>query len=120
MKDRVSFSKKTREQIANKTNNKCGYCGDYLKKGWHLDHIEPICSNFGTNDFSNLMASCPQCNRFKGAFRLEDFRKEIQLQAERLLKYSVNARMAFKFGLIDIYNKKKVKFYFEIKAASDE
>ncbi len=35
-------SKKEREIIFNKFGGKCAYCGEDLKKGWHVDEMEPV------------------------------------------------------------------------------
>jgi len=36
---------KERELIKNKFNGRCAYCGEVLKKGWHIDHIIPVRRN---------------------------------------------------------------------------
>lgn len=43
---------------------KCYYCGKKLgtgKNAYHVDHIIPL-SRGGSNDISNLVIACPQCN----------------------------------------------------------
>ena len=111
-KKRKSVSKSEREAIALKTNNRCGYCGIDLKKGWHLDHIVPFASNAGKCEESNYMASCPQCNMFKQSWSLEQFRSELSMQVERARDYSVNFRFAEKYGQLEL-TKKPIIFYFE-------
>jgi 5-methylcytosine-specific restriction endonuclease McrA len=36
------MTKKDRQLIFDKYNGKCAYCGCDLKKGWHVDHVEPV------------------------------------------------------------------------------
>lgn len=38
----MGVSKKTREQIFNKYNGRCAYCGCELTNKWHVDHMEPV------------------------------------------------------------------------------
>lgn len=48
---------------------RCGYCDDpdHFRGGYHIDHFAPQV-DFGhlTNDYSNLIYSCPVCNMAKG------------------------------------------------------
>lgn len=52
-------------------NKRCGYCSDpdlYFgnQKGFHIDHFAPKCKFKGLeNDYTNLVYSCPICNRAK-------------------------------------------------------
>lgn len=36
------MTKRERQIVHDKYGGKCGYCGDPLVKGWHVDHIEPV------------------------------------------------------------------------------
>ena len=36
------MKKTDREKVFNKCGGRCAYCGDELKKGWHVDHMEPV------------------------------------------------------------------------------
>jgi len=112
-KKRRYISKSERAIIAAKTNNRCGYCGIKLKKRFHIDHIVPFCKDGSSCNIENLLAACPTCNRFKSSMTLNQFRNELSRQVERAEKYSVNFRMARKFGLISVKRKAKIKFYFE-------
>ena len=114
------MTKKERELIFNKYNGKCAYCGCELKKGWHIDHIEPIVRNWlnGTcekpenENLENYNPSCPSCNIQKNSYTLEQFRKNIKQFVRSLNQYSTQYKFAKKYGLIsetDI----EVKFYFE-------
>lgn len=52
------------EQIINKYNGKCAYCGQECKEHFHIDHKIPL-SRGGDNNFDNLALSCPHCNLSK-------------------------------------------------------
>lgn len=116
--------KNEREQVFNKYGGRCAYCGCELKKGWHVDHIDPHWHNWteeetkrygftkGANDIANYNPSCPRCNKWKSTYPLDDFRREISLQIERLNKYNPNYRMAKDYGLLT-ENNNEVRFYFE-------
>ena len=119
------MNKKTRDLIKSKYNNKCAYCGCDLQKGWHVDHIEPAFHNWsdedvdrflkkgrGDNKIENYNPSCPRCNRWKGTWSIDEFRREISLQLERLERDSAPFRMARDYGIIESKNI-EVKFYFE-------
>ena len=119
------MNKKTRDLVKSKYNNKCAYCGCELKKGWHVDHIEPAFHNWsdedvkrhlkqerGLNIIENYNPACPRCNRWKGAWSIEQFRNEISLQLERLERDSAPFRMARDYGLIKT-SEIEVKFYYE-------
>lgn len=107
---RKGITKGVRDYIKNKHNGRCGYCG-CEPIIMHIDHIKPVSAG-GTDDVDNLMPSCAQCNNFKSSSSLETFRNELQQQVIRAEKYSVNFRMAKKFGLI-VFVDKPIKFYFE-------
>ena len=120
------MNKKTRDLIKSKYNNRCAYCGCKLKKGWHVDHIEPAFHNWsdedvnrflkkdrGQNTIENYNPACPRCNRWKGTWSIEQFRNEISLQLERLERDSSSFRMARDYGLIKT-SEIEVKFYYEV------
>lgn len=118
------MNKKTRDLVKSKYNNKCAYCGCELQKGWHVDHIEPKFRNQeevtlkgfkrerGKDDVSNYNPACPRCNRWKGTWSIEEFRREISLQIERLERDSAPFRIARDYGLLN-ETQKEVKFYYE-------
>jgi 5-methylcytosine-specific restriction endonuclease McrA len=121
----MAISKKLREEVYQKCNGKCGYCGKELNGKFQVDHIEAfwhswteeeMIRHFGKNKptetIENLMPACARCNKWKDVYSLEQFRKEISLQLERLNLRSSNYRMALDYGLIS-ETPKPIKFYFE-------
>lgn len=65
----------------------------------------------GQDDISNYMPACRACNFRKRTSDIETFRKELDLQAERLMD-TFQGRMSAAYGLIE-YKPHKILFYFE-------
>lgn len=111
---RPSIPKAIRERVKNLYNGRCGYCGCTPNK-IYVDHIKPYAftgQHGDRNAESNLMPACFQCNSFKAAESVEEFRRNLSYQVERAEKYSVNFRMAQKFDQIEV-KPKPIIFYFE-------
>ena len=121
----MKFSKETRIAVWGKYDKHCAYCGKEIEyKQMQIDHIEPLFRNYkdkeleymkrsrGEHNTDNFNPSCARCNRWKSTYTLEQFKKEISLQIDRLNRDSNNYRMAIDFGLIQ-ETKVPVKFYFE-------
>lgn len=134
----MALTKKQRQQVWDKSNGHCWYCGSKLPdKGWHADHIKPIfrttevvpieerknrhvfelkqtgeCSIPDRDRVENMVPACAPCNLFKGTYSIEGFRKQLEQQVERGRKSSVNFRTAERFGLIAV-NSQAVVFWFE-------
>ena len=114
------MNKKTRDLVKSKYNNKCAYCGCELKKGWHVDHLEPIVRNWlnGTcekpenENLENYNPSCASCNIQKNSYTLEQFRENIKQFVNSLNQYSTQYKFAKKYGLVK-ETEIEVKFYFE-------
>lgn len=117
--------KEEREEIYNKFNGRCAYCGKEITyKQMQVDHLQPIFRNDsdenlknmgrkrGAETLDNLMPSCGRCNRYKSTMTIEQFRAEISKQVARARKASWNFRCAEDFGLIS-ETPKPVTFYFE-------
>ena len=49
-----------------KQRYKCPCCGKSLRRGYHVDHIEPLALG-GSNDITNIQLLFPTCNLKKGA-----------------------------------------------------
>ena len=72
MAERKVLSKKTRFEVFKRDKFTCQYCGrvapDVILE---VDHIKPVAKG-GTDDFLNLITSCRDCNRGKGATTLSE------------------------------------------------
>ena len=112
--------KEKREIVYNKFDGRCAYCGDKLKRGWHIDHLLSVVRNPITNEkefperdnINNLMSSCPSCNIQKNSYSLENFRSNIKKNINSLNSYSTQYKFAKRYGLVD-ENDIDVEFYFE-------
>lgn len=126
----MKLTKKQREILFQKYGGKCAYCGFDLQKGWHADHIEAVIRNShwnpktyrwefdGTyvnpekNHIDNMNPSCASCNINKHQLTIEQFRDLIQNFVNSLNEYTVQYKIAKRYGLIK-ETEKKVRFYFE-------
>jgi 5-methylcytosine-specific restriction endonuclease McrA len=119
------MNKSDRELIFNKYGGRCAYCGCELKKGWHIDHLQPIDRHLLTGKpnrperdvIENMMPSCPSCNNYKHSFPLEMFRREVGLLTTRLNNNFTQYKIAKRFGLVTEIDK-PVVFYFETLSPS--
>jgi hypothetical protein len=69
---RKSLSKKLRFEVFKRDKFKCQYCGRPAPEVLlRVDHIEPV-SGGGSDEITNLITSCFDCNAGKGATRLSD------------------------------------------------
>jgi len=115
-----------REEIYNKCNGHCAYCGvEITIKQMQVDHIEPHWRTLtetqaqkskikkGSHEIENLNPSCSRCNKWKSTYSLESFRNVIETSLVRLERDTPNFRLARDYGLLT-ETPKKIKFYFEI------
>ena len=119
---KMGFSKKTREEVYNKTNGHCAYCGCKLPKRWHIDHVMPInrgimfnrpaYMDIGTDDIDNLLPACPTCNINKSNLSVETYRQSILSNFTSLFKAQPMFRAALHYGVIK-HNPNRFEFYFE-------
>lgn len=73
-KNRKSLSQTNRMKLWKQAHGRCWYCGgDTPKTFFVLEHVEPF-SRGGADSKRNLVVSCWQCDREKGAMNLEEFR----------------------------------------------
>ena len=109
---RNQLPKNFREQVYQKYNGHCAYCGCELEyKDMQVDHVISVYGKDGSNDLYNLMPACRMCNFYKSTFTVDEFRKNLETLHERLRKPFIY-RLALKYGLIEEH-KKDVVFYFE-------
>jgi 5-methylcytosine-specific restriction endonuclease McrA len=80
----VRLTEEEKDEVFDKTDGACYWCGEQLLRGrygkleknaWEPDHIVPQ-SKGGEDDVSNLVPSCPGCNRSRQDTDAEDFDKE--------------------------------------------
>lgn len=124
---RKTLSRKVRQQVYEKYDGHCAYCGCELEyKDMQVDHMDPCYLNDPENWFihkekksseelnqlDNLMPSCRMCNFYKSGGTVERFRQRLQ---ETLLPNTVRPfqfRLAQKYGLVEVHEK-PIRFYFE-------
>ena len=115
------MDKKIRLQVYNKYNGHCAYCGKAIEyKDMQVDHIRSkvrskIYDGLTHEEIEcmeNYNPSCRMCNFRKGELTIEEFRKEVELQAARAMK-TFQARMSEAYKLIEYHPEREVKFYFE-------
>lgn len=91
----IPITKQKKFLILNKTHGRCAYCGRKLTlETMTLDHIFPK-SKRKNNDYTNLFASCRQCNNLKGDRTIKQYR-------------SLVSKIIQTYG-----NGRPVKFYYE-------
>jgi 5-methylcytosine-specific restriction endonuclease McrA len=131
--------KKLRQQVFEKYNGHCAYCGvEIAPKEMQIDHIVPQRSwidvfrnkhidsyfrkfvpeflehltEFDLHHVDNLNPACRVCNKWKSAHYLELFRSELQDQVNRLNARSANFRIAKRFNQLT-ETETPIIFYFE-------
>lgn len=72
--------RRTRLKVLERDNYICYYCG--IPKATHVDHITPV-SKAGSDELSNLISACQNCNLSKGSKSVNEFRRK---QAEKMKK----------------------------------
>jgi len=69
---RLSISKKLRFDVFKRDSFTCQYCGRSAPEiTLEIDHLQPVSAG-GKNEMMNLVTSCYDCNRGKGARLLSD------------------------------------------------
>lgn len=113
-----------RQQIWNKSNGRCWYCGDKLQKGWHIDHFLPIkrnpdktLTNPENDNIDNMVPACPSCNIMKSNMTIEKFRWLISNFVKRLNRDIPVYRHAKRYGLVQETGQ-DVIFWFEREGKS--
>jgi 5-methylcytosine-specific restriction endonuclease McrA len=119
------MNKNIRKQVYWKYGGHCAYCGKTIAfEDMQVDHLIPLrrgdSDEFlerhhlvrGTDDMDNLMPSCRSCNFRKGEMTLDDFRKELVLQRDRIVMGSFQVRQSLDYGLL-LWGITKIRFFFE-------
>ncbi|WP_175971917.1 HNH endonuclease [Burkholderia sp. BCC0322] len=126
------LTKAQREQLRNKYDGHCAYCGSTLADRWHADHFTPVVravqskrSDDGQWKLvagpaihperdveSNYMPSCAPCNISKGPLLLEQWRQLLAGHVASLNAYHPIYRLAKCYGLVQETGA-SVVFYFE-------
>lgn len=69
---RTPIPKKLRFEVFKRDSFKCQYCGKSAPEVvLHVDHIKPVAEG-GTDEITNLITACDDCNLGKGARKLDD------------------------------------------------
>ena len=113
-----------RVSVYNKYKGRCAYCGNKIKyEDMHLDHITPKyrgstnteLSKYnivkGKDSIENFNPSCGSCNCSKSTFTIENWRNELLLKHDRLIRDNSSYRIINRFGIVKIKN--EITFYFE-------
>lgn len=115
MAKRKSISKKTRFEVFKRDSFTCQYCGKSAPDiVLEVDHIIPV-SKGGTNDISNLITSCFDCNRGKKDRKLTDD-QTIKKQKEELDKLNerrnqLEMMAQWKAELLDLENEEADRLF---------
>lgn len=119
MNKRKPIPKKIREQVYQKYNGHCAYCGCELEmKDMQVDHVISVARQRFNKDkiedinhIDNLLPSCRSCNYYKDTCGIEGFRKKLRTLMERV-KQPFIYRLASKYGMVE-ERSWDGKFYFE-------
>lgn len=119
MSKRKNLTKQQRQQVYNKYNGHCAYCGCELEyKDMQVDHLIPLndWNNSHTDEelwsMDNLMPSCRLCNHYKRSYTLEHFREAIEKIPFKLNRDSYIYRVGVKYGIVNP-NENRITFFFE-------
>ena len=120
----ANLTKKQREEIWNKYDKHCSYCGKLLEyKDMQVDHQIPqrrATKKAGRGrlpvekieTFDNYYPSCRRCNLHKRAVGLETYRRYVEEIPEKLLATFIY-KAGLDYKLIEV-KPRKIKFYFEM------
>ena len=115
----MTKKEKQRQSVYEKYGGHCAYCGEHIEyKDMQVDHVFPI-NQGGLDEKENMLPACRSCNHYKSTYGIEEFREEIGLWHERLMRDSVTYKNAVRFGVVTP-TPKKVMFYFEKMVQDDQ
>ena len=114
--------RKIRQELYEKYNHKCAYCGCELDyKDMQVDHVKSVYANTDISEsmtveemysIDNLLPACRPCNFYKGSMELEVFRSRLTTTMMDNIRKEFTYKLAVKYGLIKEFVE-PVKFYFE-------
>lgn len=116
---RKTISKAIRQQVYDKFNGHCAYCGREIDlKEMQVDHVISYMGNKGVDSVDNYFPACRLCNQAKNDDTIEEFRDYIEKDAPRIhWKKNRHYNLAIADKIVRAYNLKqtnnKVVFYFE-------
>ena len=123
---RKAIPKQVRQQVYDKCNGHCAYCGCKLDiKDMQVDHIESVYrAEYNGKDADdtiyNYMPACRACNFYKGTFTLKQFRSHLLNTLSNTCRESFQTKLAMKYGMLT-YQPWDGRFYFEkIKEYEDK
>lgn len=106
------MKKEIRQQVYNKYNGHCAYCGCELEyKDMQVEHIKPQRVG-GTDDIENLIPTCRLCNHYKRGNDLDSFRNWLLGGLIDRIRKIYIVRVAEKYGMVTFHEWNK-EFYFE-------
>ncbi len=113
----MPITKATRQQVHDKYNGHCAYCGKVIQiRDMQIDHIKPKRAG-GTDDIKNRNPACRRCNHYKRANSLAVFRKLLITLHERVRQQYI-CKVAEDYGVIRV-EPWDGKFYYEGVAGND-
>lgn len=118
MINRKAIPKCVREEVYNKYDGHCAYCGCQLNyKDMQVDHISSVWNsrlngNTINDSIDNYMPSCRMCNYYKGGGDTEALRNRIKTELMHNLQSNFGYKMAVKYGLVKETDM-DVVFFFE-------
>lgn len=108
MTQRKPLSKKARFEVFKRDKFTCQYCGASASDVvLEVDHIRPVADG-GTNDITNLVTACINCNRGKGATKLDDasavMKQKRQLEMLQERREQIEMMCEWQLSLVDETN----------------
>lgn len=109
---RRKLTKAERQQVYEKCNGYCGYCGTEIDyKDMQVDHMQPL-KRGGSDTLDNMLPACRSCNHYKATLTVEEYRKYLSGIPNRLMRDSIPFQVGLRFGIVE-YSKNDPIFYFE-------
>lgn len=115
---RKSIPKNIRQQVYEKYDGHCAYCGCELEyKDMQVDHLDSvyradILGQEPDNSIDNLMPSCRQCNFYKGTMSVDEMRKRLETFEREYLPKNFDVRLGIRYGMLSVKRWNGL-FYFE-------